>query len=234
MNVEPHEVGAERNRVIVIDDVLQNAWRAVDIAAAIAPFAPERAFAYPGLRHNLTPDHQAGAAYVRALVEASGPSILAAYGAPSLNIVAASFSIVTQSPAELKSAQRLPHTDSYDANFVALLHHLHNVPGTGTGFYRHRRTGFETVSEARREALEAGWAEDWAEYGEPKQAFFADSDPRYEKIFQVEGRFNRLVIYPGSLFHSGLIPPDFPFDPNPRSGRLTGNIFVTLTLGSHA
>ena len=127
-------------------------------------------------------------------------------------------------PAELTTVQRLPHTDSYDGNFIALLHNLHHHHNTGTAFYRHRRTGFERVSEERRPALEAAWAQDRLEFGEPKQDFFGASDSRYEQIYSVEARFNRLLIYQGSLFHSAVIPADFDYDPNPRSGRLMGMV----------
>ena len=37
---------------------------------------------------------------------------------------------------------------------------------------------------------------------------------------------DRLVIYQGSLLHSGIIPPGMSFSADPREGRLTANIFV--------
>jgi hypothetical protein len=226
MKITRYEFGAEKNPLVIIDDFLPDAQRAVEIAARIAPFAPERTHAYPGLRHQLTPDEHEGAAYVRAVLQTAAPIINETYCASSLQILAASFSVVTQPPDELEPRQRLPHTDSPDPSFIAVLHHLHHLPRTGTSFYRHRRTGFEKVSEARGPALREAWDQERAEYGEPGSAYFGDSDTRYEKIFEAEARFNRLVIYQGALFHSGTVPPDFKFDPDPRTGRLTGNIFV--------
>jgi hypothetical protein len=35
-----------------------------------------------------------------------------------------------------------------------------------------------------------------------------------------------MIIFQGSLLHSGLIPPDMPLTGDPRQGRLTANIFV--------
>jgi hypothetical protein len=229
MKIERHEFGAEKNPIVIIDDFHPEPERAVEMAASLAPFPPVRDSGYPGLRHNLTPDHQEGARYARAVVEAAAPAISATFGEASLRIVAASLSVVTRRPAEVPPAQRLPHTDSYDENFIALLHNLHHVHSTGTGFYRHRRTGFERASEARRPALQAAWERDRAEYGQPKQAFFAESDAWYEKIFSVEARFNRLLIYQGALFHSGLIPEDFAYDPSPRTGRLMGMVCLIIT-----
>lgn len=228
MKIERCEFGAEKNRLIIIDDFLPDAERVVDAAARLAPFAPERDHAYPGLRHQLTPHDREGAAYVMTVLNTAGPVINETYGARSMRILAASFSIVTQAPAQLEPRQRLPHTDSPDATFIAILHHLHHLPRTGTSFYRHRSTGFEKVSEARRSILREAWDRERAEDGDPKQDYFRDSNARYEKIFEAEAQFNRLVIYQGALFHSGTVPPDFAFDPDPRSGRLTGNIFVDL------
>jgi len=37
---------------------------------------------------------------------------------------------------------------------------------------------------------------------------------------------DRLVVYPGSLPHSGMIPADMAFSDDPRTGRLTANFFV--------
>lgn len=226
MKIQTHEIGAERNPVVIIDDFLPEPEQAIEIAARIAPFAPVKVGAYPGLRHQLSAD-QEGAAYVVAVLKAAAPLFMKTYSASAFAIHSASFSIVTQKPDELELRQRLPHTDSPDPNYIALLHHLHHLPNTGTAFYRHRRTGFEKVSEDRRETLRQAWAQDSAEFGEPAQGFFA-ADARYENIFEAEARFNRLVIYQGALFHSGVIPPDFAYDPDPRRGRLTGNIFVSL------
>ena len=48
----------------------------------------------------------------------------------------------------------------------------------------------------------------------------------YEEIGRVHARYNRLVVYPGNLFHSVILPDDYDFSPDPRRGRLTANIFL--------
>jgi hypothetical protein len=35
-----------------------------------------------------------------------------------------------------------------------------------------------------------------------------------------------MIIYQGSLLHSGIIPPGMPLNADPREGRLTATIFV--------
>jgi hypothetical protein len=42
----------------------------------------------------------------------------------------------------------------------------------------------------------------------------------------VEAVPDRLIIYHGSLLHSGIIPPGMKLSADPREGRLTANLFV--------
>lgn len=43
---------------------------------------------------------------------------------------------------------------------------------------------------------------------------------------KIDYRPNRLLIYPGTLLHSGLIDAGTDLDTSPLSGRLTVNIFA--------
>jgi hypothetical protein len=56
--------------------------------------------------------------------------------------------------------------------------------------------------------------------------YIGGSDQYFEQIGAVEGIADRLIIYQGSLLHSGIIPPGMSFSSDPREGRLTANIFV--------
>lgn len=226
MDIKVHEIGNDKSRVVVIDDFLEDARSAVATAAALAPFPPEKDVAYPGLRRVITPADAAADAYMVAVVEQAAPFIGGVFDADAFDMVEASFSLVTRRRDELAPQQRVPHFDSPDQTLLAVLHYLNDIPGTGTAFYRHRATGIERVTEARLPALQAAAAVEMAQLGPPKPGFIGASDERYEQILHVEGRFNRLLIYQGALLHSGFIPDDFDFSPDPRLGRLTGNIFV--------
>ena len=35
-----------------------------------------------------------------------------------------------------------------------------------------------------------------------------------------------MIIYQGSLLHSGIVPPGMPLTADPMRGRLTANVFV--------
>jgi hypothetical protein len=48
----------------------------------------------------------------------------------------------------------------------------------------------------------------------------------YEQIGSYDAKFNRIVMYRGNVLHSANIAPDFNFDPNPRTGRLTLTSFI--------
>ena len=56
--------------------------------------------------------------------------------------------------------------------------------------------------------------------------YITGSNELFEQIGAVEAVPDRLIIYQGSLLHSGIIPPAMKLSDDPREGRLTANIFV--------
>ncbi len=227
MEVEVHEVGRSKSKIIVIDDFLTNAQGVVDVAAALPGFPPENRTGYPGRRHQIGPGDKASS-YVMDILKAAGPLIQNHYDADSFRIFEASFSLVTTPPEEMSPRQRIPHYDWDDPNYLAIMLHLHRVSHTGTAFYRHVASDLEqvrhdNVTEFRKRAQ--------AELSIPESTG-ATLNTHYEQIFQVEGHFNRLVIYPGCLLHSGYFPPDFSYSGDPRTGRLTANVFIQTAKGS--
>jgi hypothetical protein len=143
------------------------------------------------------------------------------------NLHECNFSIVTTPPSALMPIQRLPHFDSLEEGRVAALLFLgkggHNG---GTAFYRQKSTGFESVNAARYPSFGDALNADIARFGMPHQDYVADDNPMYETLALHEGRFNRMLIYASATLHSGRIPEDFAFNPDPRFGRLTVNAFL--------
>ncbi|ADU14944.1 DUF6445 family protein [Asticcacaulis excentricus] len=226
MDVKVQHIGQTGARVVVIDDFLIEASRVVDMAAACMPFPPEGQTAYPGRRRHIGPGDPASP-YVMGVLQKLAPVIGQAFDVSGFGIVEASFSLVTTPPDALSPVQRLPHFDWADPRMVAVLHHLHHLPDTGTAFYRHIASGIERVDAESAPRLRQAMRDEDERMG-VSPGFAAETNDRYEKIFHVEARFNRLVIYQGALLHSGYIPPDFTYSDDPRTGRLTGNIFVRL------
>lgn len=225
MKVEVHNIGQSRSRVIIIDDFLDDAYKVVEAAAALGPFPPESATAYPGQRYQIVPG-DAASSYVLSALQTAAPFIHDGFDAKNFAVVEASFSLLTTRPEGLRAVQRVPHVDCDDHRVLAVLHHLHDLPGTGTAFYRHIATGLERADTGNVHRLRQALSAEAQELDSASASYVSDYDDLYEKIFSVEARFNRLLIYQGFLLHSGYISPEFAYSDDPRKGRLTGNIFV--------
>ena len=148
-----------------------------------------------------------------------------AYGIRNFAVQSVAFSIVTKQPSELQPLQAIPHFDSPDPLYFAVLHYLSHHEGSATAFFRHARTGFETMTTQRASPFARARDTDFAVYGAP-EGYVRGSTNGFEEIGRIEARFNRLAVYPGNLFHSGILPDDYDFSPDPRCGRLTTNIFL--------
>lgn len=136
------------------------------------------------------------------------------------------YSLVTLAESELAPLQRIPHYDHSSGELVAIMHYLLGPETGGTAFYRHRRTGFETITDAREAQYNAALAEDEREYGMPPPRYYYGDTDRYELIGEVEAQPDRLVLYRGKLLHSGVIPDPAGLSVDPREGRLTINMFL--------
>jgi hypothetical protein len=137
----------------------------------------------------------------------------------------ASFSVVATPPDQLQAVQRTPHFDSSDQNLFALLHYLRVPAGTGTAFYRHRSTAIERVTKENFDRFVAAAERELATRA-PHSGYFGGSDEFFEQIGSIEALPDRLIIYHGSLLHSGVIPRGMTFSADPRDGRLTANLFI--------
>ncbi|THD38327.1 MAG: hypothetical protein E7773_00825 [Sphingomonas sp.] len=216
-----HHIGAARQPVIVIDDFTGAPQVAVSLAAATAPFPRAAGNYYPGLRQPIVAG-DAAFDYIERLLQDAAPFIGGGFDVGGFELIEASFSMVTAAPDALDPAQRAPHFDSIDPDQVAVMHYLSETPGTA--FYRQRATGIETVDAgnvARFVAAATAAADTMAGYTN-------ESNAHYEQIGAVAGHIDRLAIYRGAMLHSGIIPPDAVLSDDPRTGRLTTNIFLRL------
>ncbi len=214
-------VGRERSAVIVIDNFSHDPESLIAHAAALAPFASAERTFYPGVRAPVPlPFVQAVHAYLDGALRAAF-----ALGDQTVLSGAWEFSLVTTPPADLGLRQRLPHIDSTNPGNLALLLYLCPSEHGGTSFYRHRKTGFETISETRFDLYEDTLKSELEAVGRP-QGYINGDTAIYERIANYEAVFNRMLIYRGRNLHSASIAPGFTFDPDPRTGRLTLNLFL--------
>jgi hypothetical protein len=212
-------VGQSRQPILVIDNFSGDARAVVEIAAALSPFGESRDTYYPGIRRHITPADRDAFAYAESVIDEIGPFLGDIFGFEWFDWIEASFSMITAAPVDLIPGQRTPHFDSTDPGYLAILHYLSDTEGTA--FYRQRATGVEVVTPQNVEGVLAaarGAAAD-------SPGYFHESDAHYEQIGMVEGVADRLILYRGSLLHSGIIPPGRTLSPDPRRGRLTANLF---------
>lgn len=218
------QIGDEYEPLLTVDDAVEAPGSLVDIAARDATFnaPPTGENFYPG---RLAP---APLDYVSGLVRALDPLIREGFGLPDVTLGHAScnFSLVTLTPARLRPAQRIPHVDTVDPLQFAILHYLCPPGFGGTGFYRHRATGFETLTPERLGPYHA--ALDAELDTAPAAAAYINGDtPQFAQTRRVDAAFNRVIVYRSRILHSGQIADPAALSADPRTGRLTANIFLT-------
>ena len=224
MKPELRRVGNCQAPVVVIDDFSGDADGLVAIAQALAPYDDAGNY-YPGLRRIITEADEAANLYVERTCEAAAQFVAGAFDVDGFDLVEASFSMVTADPAELRPAQRAPHFDSTDQKYFALLHYLRVPEGTGTAFYRQRSTRIERVTEVNVSTF-VRTADAEAAMLPAGSGYINGSNDFFEQIGAVKAVPDRLIIYQGSLLHSGIIPAEMNLSPDPRIGRLTANFFL--------
>jgi hypothetical protein len=214
-------IGAERAPVIVIDNFADDPQALVDHAVSLSPFPKAEQTFYPGVRAPVPME------FVQAVHAYLDGALRAAFGLDDQQVKSGGweYSLVTTPPADLGLRQRMPHIDSTHPGNLALL--LYLAPGEqgGTSFYRHRQTGYEAITEDRFDLYEQTLKSDLQVFGEPQGYINGDSEI-FERTAGYEAVFNRMLIYRSHNLHSASIGPAFAFDPDPRTGRLTLNLFL--------
>ena len=224
MRPELRRFGSAASPVVIVDEFSGELDRILGIAEGLAPYPPHTNY-YPGLRRVITGADGAADSYVQETCERAAQFIAGAFDLDRFTLLEASFSMVTTSPSKLTPPQRAPHFDTTDAKHLALLHYLRVPSGSGTAFYRQRSTDIERVTESNVELFVRTARADAASL--PTDAgYIHGSDDFFQQIGAVESVPDRLIIYQGSLLHSGIIPRDMSFSADPREGRLTANLFV--------
>ena len=217
--VQVGRVGALQTPLIIIDEFAVDTRALIEQACQARDYAPEPSSRYPGLRAKLPQ------AYVRAVLNQLFPMLYKAYEVPQeldMKPVNGVFSLITIAEDELAPGQCAPHFDSPRPHYLAILHYLNPGSFCDTGLFRHRATGLERIGD---DTLEH-YARTRQSEGPPERAYVKGSNAHFELYERIAYRANRLVVYPGGLLHSGLVNPAVDIDPDPRSGRLTANLFV--------
>jgi hypothetical protein len=217
--ITARRIGREGEPVVLVEDFAPDP-DALRRAAVDRRFEPAGEH-YPGVRAGLPAGYFDGVRDTLAIVFGE------AFGATSgVRVIDARFSIVTATADALTLAQRLPHVDAIEPGRLAMVQYLGADDLGGTGFYRHRSTGFETIDAARAARYFAALRDETALH--PPQGYIAGDTPLFERIDSVPARFNRAIFYRSRLLHSGGIAPDATLSADPAKGRLTVTAFFEL------
>ena len=222
-SLQVQTVGQTGTPVIVIDDFGTELTHLIEYACESAEYGPDATSMYPGLRAGLPKS------YTRAVMKQLYRLFFDVYSIPTdlgMKAVNAAYSLIATPENELKPGQCRPHFDSNRPYYLASLHYLNDGAFCDTGLFRHRQTGLERITEECVDEYMKSRETYAAVHGHTETGYVKGSNDQYELYHRIDYRPNRLVVYPGCLLHSGLVNPVIDVDSNPRTGRLTANIFV--------
>lgn len=211
------------HRCLVADDALLEPEAWVDHAAAHAQAFSERPNnGFPGPELHLPETALASlddffALHARRLVGAR--RTLRRY---------ARLSLATRAPAALSPWQWFCHTDRLEDGpgqvvGASVLYLFKDAALGGTGFYRPRRPAAYIAALVKSSGTLPG--DEFAARSGIPRGYMTDSNEWFERVAGVPARFNRLILYPGHVFHSGDITAPEKLSADPRRGRLTINGF---------
>jgi Family of unknown function (DUF6445) len=217
--IQKLKIGKEKLPLLVIDNLLSQPDYLVELACK-TNFSVNSPY-YPGVRAD------APSQYKQFILEELAETLIEFFKLKTsqLTFSFCQFSMVTTSPNDLHLLQRIPHFDSLDKNGLAAVHYLFKTDLGGTSFYRHRDTQFESIDDERRAAYFDSMKKNGSNNLPPAEYINGDT-ALYERIAEQQGIYNRIIIYPRNILHSGSIPKDFIPDHSPLTGRLSINSFI--------
>lgn len=196
--LEHRVIGVGRWPIVVIDDFHSDPMLLVDTAGDISNFKPYKNDYYPGVKQSA--DNGLYANNLERYSDALSPT----FGAIS-NLQGSTYAIANSKPTELLPIQRIPHYDTADRHQLALVHYLCAPEWGGTAFYRHRSTNIECINDQNEQTFQQTLGREATTHGLPPADYINGDTSLFEQIGIVDARFNRAVIYPASLLHSGAI-----------------------------
>jgi hypothetical protein len=131
------------------------------------------------------------------------------------------FSAVTTASTDLLPIQCIPHYDSTDPTLFAAVIYLCAPKFAGTAFYRHRRTGYEEITEENVSNYQLALNSDMRLHGAPQKDYINGDSLLFEMVFANELKFNRAIVYPARVLHAARIEKQFKPPQDRSEWRLT-------------
>jgi hypothetical protein len=217
-------IGRRRIAVCRVDNVLHDPEGVAALGFA-QPYAQDRSNLYPGVRAPMPESFStAFRAWLTPILQRN--SVLA--GSRALYGDSSFFSVVTTASTDLLPIQRIPHYDSTDQNLFAAVIYLCDTRFSGTSFYRHRKTGYEEITEENRNNYQLALDNELRLHGAPSREYMNGDSVLFEAIFSNELNFNSAIIYPGRILHAANINRQF----NPPKDKNEWRLTVTALLQS--
>ncbi|TXH70078.1 MAG: hypothetical protein E6Q88_08735 [Lysobacteraceae bacterium] len=214
---------AGRHVCYAIDDVLADPRALVDYAQAQrAQFVQTAHNAYPG------PELRMPDAFSAQLDDFFTAHLRKAFAVRRTERMYSRLAITATAPQALSPRQTLCHIDRMDLErgqcaIATVLYLFRNPELGGTAFYLPKRPLQDTVALiADSIALDDDAFR--ARYGLPG-GYMTRSNAWFEKTLMVPARYNRMLVYEGTVFHSGEIAHPELLRDDPETGRLTLNGF---------
>lgn len=215
--VQQVRVGRRGFAVTLIDDVLNDPQDVATLGFAQS-YAEDRTNLYPGMRAPMPESFSTALrAWLTPILQRNG--VLQADQA--IHRDSSFFSVVTTASQDLLPIQRIPHYDSADPCLLASVIYLCDTRFSGTSFYRHRRTGYEEITEENQNNYRIALDSDLRKYGPPEKEYMNGDTVLFEAIFSSPLRFNRAVVYPGRALHAGNMAREFSPPRDKTEWRLT-------------
>ncbi|MES2858031.1 MAG: DUF6445 family protein [Pseudomonadota bacterium] len=211
--------------VCVIDDALLEPERWVAQAEArIDAFAEAPYNAFPGIEMRVPPPISS------ALAEYFDRYLRRDFGVRRTLRQHAKLAMVTRSEGALEPLQTIPHIDQLsvaagECVIASVLYLFADDALGGTSFFT-PRVDQQRLHDLIKAASELDATTFASRYGVAR-GYCADSTAWFERVLTVPPRWNRLIVYSGTVFHSGDIRHPQRLNADPRSGRLTLNAFLT-------
>lgn len=218
-----HMIGTERRPLALVENFVHDPGALIAFAENGEPFLAAAGDLYPGIRKPAPPE------YAQDFCARFGDELHEYFGLPKGSVprvIFSAFSITTTDPQRLRPVQRVPHFDTSAANQLAIVHYLCGPEHGGTSFYRHRSTGFETISHERLHRYARTLKNEVMAEHPPPAKYMDGDDPLFIRTASYEACPNRALIYPSNVLHSGDIRRISSPETPPRDARLTVNSFV--------
>ena len=224
-HVKLMRIGRREIEVSLIDNVLRDPDGVAALGFAES-YSEDRGNLYPGLRAAMPESFSTSfRAWLTPILQRNG-----VLGSDQTICSDTSFfSVVTTASKDLLPIQCIPHYDSTAPDLLAAVIYLCSPRYSGTAFYRHRRTGYEEITEQNVTNYKLALNSEMRMHGPPRQEYMNGDSLLFETVFSTELKFNSAVVYPARILHAAKIGKQFNAPKDRSEWRLT--ITALLRIG---